>query len=161
MIKIEPNIINLPSKNLVGMQTNMSLVQNKTAFLWQNFIPKRAHIKHSLNNELISLQVYDTDYFNHFSPHNTFTKWACIEVSSFESIPIDCESIILEEGLYAVFHYKGLSSDTIIFEYIFGVWIPQSIYEIDHRPHFEVLGDKYKNNDMNSEEDIFIPVRLK
>jgi AraC family transcriptional regulator len=34
-------------------------------------------------------------------------------------------------------------------------------YELDDRPHFEILGDKYKNNDPNSEEEIWIPIKLK
>jgi predicted transcriptional regulator YdeE len=33
--------------------------------------------------------------------------------------------------------------------------------KIDNRPHFEVLGDKYKNNDPSSEEEIWIPIRKK
>ena len=118
MKKIEPKIIILASKNLVGMKTNMSLVHNKTGILWQNFMPKRKQIKHVISNDLYSMQLYDTDYFVHFTPQNTFTKWACVEVSHFENLPLDCESFNLHQGLYAVFHYKGLSSDTKIFEYI-------------------------------------------
>lgn len=34
-----------------------------------------------------------------------------------------------------------------------------TIYEIDFRPHFEILGEKYKNNDPGSEEEVWIPVR--
>jgi len=32
---------------------------------------------------------------------------------------------------------------------------------LDDRPHFEVLGDKYKNADPDSEEEIWIPIRTK
>ena len=35
------------------------------------------------------------------------------------------------------------------------------LYILDNRPHFEVLGGKYKNNDSNSEEEIWIPVKQK
>ena len=71
------------------------------------------------------------------------------------------ESLTLPSGLYAVFHYKGLSSDPSIFQYIFATWLPQSDYILDDRPHFEVLGEKYKNDDPDSEEDIYIPVKPK
>jgi AraC family transcriptional regulator len=37
--------------------------------------------------------------------------------------------------------------------------LPKSEYELDYRPHFEILGEKYKNNDQLSEEDIFIPIK--
>jgi AraC family transcriptional regulator len=62
-------------------------------------------------------------------------------------------------GTYAVFHYKGLSSDSSVWRYIYNEWLPNSPWELDHRPHFERLGAKYKNEDPNSEEDIYIPVR--
>jgi AraC family transcriptional regulator len=88
-------------------------------------------------------------------------KWATVEVSHFDSVPIDMETFILPGGLYAVFHYKGSSSDPSIFQYIFGTWLPSSAYTLDNRPHFEVLGGKYKNNDPTSEEEIWIPIRLK
>jgi len=32
---------------------------------------------------------------------------------------------------------------------------------LDNRPHFEVLGEKYKNGDPESEEEIWIPVKEK
>lgn len=40
-------------------------------------------------------------------------------------------------------------------------WLPASDYNLDNRPHFEVLGEKYKNNDPTSEEEIWIPIKLK
>ena len=68
------------------------------------------------------------------------------------------KSVILKCGLYAVFDYKGLSSDNSVFEYIFLEWLPKSAFEIADRPHFEVLGKKYRNNDQESEEEIWIPI---
>ncbi len=76
-------------------------------------------------------------------------------------VPNEMETFLLEGGLYAVFEYKGSSNDPSIFQYIFGTWLPGSNYLLDNRPHFEVLGDKYKNNDPNSEEEIWIPIKPK
>ena len=84
-----------------------------------------------------------------------------MEVSSLDFVPNEMETYSLAGGLYAVFNYKGLSSDPQIFQYIYGTWIPNSEYELDQRPHFEVLGENYKNNDPNSEEEIWIPIKLK
>lgn len=61
--------------------------------------------------------------------------------------------------MYAVFDYKGSSDDGSVFKYIFNTWLPQSGYQLDNRPHFEVLGDKYRNSDPNSEEEIWIPIK--
>jgi AraC family transcriptional regulator len=41
----------------------------------------------------------------------------------------------------------------------FSTWLPDSEYRLDVRPHFEVLGEKYKNDDPESEEEIWIPIK--
>jgi len=72
------------------------------------------------------------------------------------------ETFTLSGGEYAVFDYKGSSDDSsIFFQYIFMTWLPNSEYKLDNRPHFEVLGEKDKNNDSNSEEEIWIPIKKK
>jgi AraC family transcriptional regulator len=38
-------------------------------------------------------------------------------------------------------------------------WLPDSGFELDNRPHFAVMGEKYKRDDDASEEEIWIPVR--
>ena len=34
-------------------------------------------------------------------------------------------------------------------------------YTLDDRPHFEILGEKYKNQDPDSEEELWIPIKPK
>ena len=157
---IKPYIKTISEKKLVGKRLSMSLTDNKTFSLWQSFMPRRKEIINILNSDLISMQVYAKPLVVS-NMTQFFDKWAAIEVSDFETIPNEMESFVLDAGLYAVFHYKGLSTNTSIFHYIFGTWLPNSNYELDHRPHFEVLGANYKNNDPDSEEDIFIPIKLK
>lgn len=154
-----PRIEQLNSKKLIGQHMTMSLVNNRTGELWKNFMPLRQHISHPVSADLISMQVYPASHFIQFNPANEFEKWATVEVHDFDNIPEGLETFTLPGGLYAVFDYKGSSSDPSVFQYIFGTWLPQSGYQLDNRPHFEVLGDKYKNNDPESEEEIWIPVR--
>ncbi|EPE83362.1 GyrI-like small molecule binding domain protein [Leptospira noguchii str. 1993005606] len=45
---------------------------------------------------------------------------------------------------------------SIIEYYIFQEWLPNSGYKL--KPHFELLGSKYKNNDPTSEEEVWIPI---
>jgi AraC family transcriptional regulator len=153
-----PRIEKLNEKKLVGKRLKMSLVDNKTAELWRSFMPNRRFITHNLTNDLFSLQVYTPSYFTNFNPTTEFERWALVEVSTFENVPNDMEIFNLKGGLYAVFDYRGSSSDNSIFQYIHQTWLPNSEYELDNRPHFEVLGDRYKNNDPTSEEEIWIPV---
>lgn len=159
---MQPQIKTLTSKKLIGQNITMSFANNKTFELWRQFMPRRKEIINSVSSDLFSIQVFDESFsFKNFNPNAPFQKWAAVEVSQFDFIPDEMETYTLHEGLYAVFNYKGLSSNPQIFQYIYGVWIPNSEYELDQRPHFEVLGEKYKNNDPDSEEEIWIPIKVK
>jgi len=157
---IQPRIKTLTSKKLVGFKLTMSLAENKTSQLWKSFMTRRNEIASPLNSNLFSMQIYTTP-LGLGNLTQEFEKWATIEVSNFEKVPKGMETFNLKSGLYAVFNYKGLSTDHRIFIYIFSTWLPNSEYELDNRPHFEILGEKYKNNDINSEEEIWIPIKPK
>jgi len=156
---MQPRIETFKEKKLIGKRITMSLANNKTGELWKGFMPGRSEITNNLNSNLISMQVYKPNYFVEFSPTNDFEKWATVEVADFDNVPSEMETFTLIGGLYAVFDYKGSSTDTSFFQYIFETWLPNSNYFLDDRPHFEVLGEKYKNADPNSEEEIWIPIR--
>lgn len=149
-------------KLLAGKYAQLSLANNTTRELWRSFMQQRKEITNAVGTALYSMQLYDTTYFAHFNPANTFEKWAAIEVTRAEGLPAGIDAITLPGGLYAVFLYKGAASaGAKAFQYIFGTWLPASDYELDNRPHFELLGDKYKNDDPSSEEEIWIPIRVK
>lgn len=163
MKDLTPRIETIPEKKLVGKCLKMSLSDNRTAELWRNFMPRRKEILNALTTDLISMQVYDESLnFKDFTPDTEFVKWAVVEVSDFTHVPDGMETYTLSGGMYAVFTYVGLPGDFApTFHYIFGEWLPRSEYEVDNREHFELLGKKYKNNDPNSEEEIWIPIRRK
>jgi AraC family transcriptional regulator len=158
---MEPKIIQLAEKKIIGIRLKMSFADYKVAELWKSFMYHRKEIHNNLNNDLISISVYNETFFENLNQSNVFDKWAGAEVSDFKSIPDNMEPFILKSGLYAVFDYRGSGSDKSIFNYIFSTWLPSSEYSLDHRPHFEVLGAGYKNNDPTSEEEIWIPIRQK
>lgn len=158
---MKTRIEQLNEKKIVGIRLTMSLTNNKTGELWKEFMPRLSEITNNLTNDLLSMQVYKPSYFADFKPTNEFEKWATVEVADFDNVPIEMETFVITSGLYAVFDYKGLSTDNSIFQYIFGTWLPHSEYLLDNRPHFEVLGEKYKNGDPASEEEIWIPIKTK
>lgn len=155
---MQPRVETLVEKTLVGKRLRMSLVANRTGELWRSFMPRRREISNTVTSDLYSMQVYSqpVDFGN---LQQEFDKWAAVEVSDVSSIPDGMEAFTLKGGLYAVFSYRGSSTDTTIFRHIFGTWLPGSVYTLDNRPHFEVLGDKYKNADPDSEEEIWIPIK--
>jgi len=141
----------------------MSLAANKTHHLWRSFMLEKSAIKNAVGKDLYSIQVYDEIlYFKNFNPNTEFTKWATIEVEDHSYIPNDFSDFTFESGLYAVFLHKGTVREfQNTFQFIFSSWLPQSEYQLDDRPHFELLGKKYKNNNPNSEEEVWIPIRKK
>jgi AraC family transcriptional regulator len=158
---MNPRIEILNEKLLTGLYHTMSLSDNTTGELWRNFMIRLKELTNRVSNDLISMQLYNSDYFVNFNPENSFVKWAVAEVSTFDHIPPGMDAFTLPGGLYAVFEYKGASNDNGIFRYIFSTWLPNSDFELDNRPHFEVLGAKYRNADPASEEEIWIPIQPK
>ena len=141
----------------------MSYSLNSTVALWKCFMPLKKQIHNTISSDLYSMQIYPSlfDYSN-FDPQEEFTKWAAIEVSDFKRIPSNLETYILKGGLYAVFLHQGpVTTFFTTFTEIFTEWLPNSKYELDDREHFELLGEKYSNTDPNSEEEIWVPIKLK
>jgi AraC family transcriptional regulator len=150
----------LPEKKLVGQSKRMSFANNITFHLWSGFMPRRKEIQQTIGTDLYSLEVYDDlSFFKNFNPSNEFSKWAAVEVNSYENVPEGMEQLELPEGLYAVFLYKGDHSGAVkAYNHIFMEWLPVSGYCLDNRPHFAVMGEKYKKDDPSSEEEIWIPI---
>ena len=160
---MEPEIKILSKKKLIGKHIKMSHADNRTPELWKSFMPVKKSIRNHISNELISMQVYNRPLdITTFNPHLIFEKRAAVEVSSFDEIPDGMEQYTLQGGLYAVFVHKGTELTAhLTFNYIFTNWFPSSGYDIDNREHFEILGEKYKNGDPDSEEEIWIPIKRK
>jgi AraC family transcriptional regulator len=160
---MEAVLRNFPKTCFVGRRLTMSFASNKTKELWQKFMPRRAEVRNRVGEDLYSVEIYnDPSFFIHFNPERQFEKWATVPVKNFDAVPDEMETLIIPEGLYAIFLYQGKASEAKPFyEYIFHTWIPNSEFSLDNRPHFAVMGKKYKNEDPSSEEELWIPVKKK
>ena len=145
-----PRIEISPERKLVGKRLTMTFADYRVGELWKSFMPRRNEISNATKDYFISMVVYSPSHFVQFRPTNQFEKWAAIEVSGFDKVPDDMETFVVPVGLYAVFAYKGLNTDNSVYQYIFGTWLSSSDYVLDNRPHFEILGDSYRNNDPSS-----------
>ena len=156
---MEPRIESSNEKKFAGKRLTMSFADNLTRELWQSFMPVRGEIANVVGTELYSMEVYPPGFFEAFDPNIKFEKWAAVEVTSFDNLPEGLETLTAPAGLYAVFLHRGPASEAIItYTYIFQTWLPASEYRLDNRPHFAVMGEKYKNEEPDSEEEIWIPV---
>ena len=155
-------IVTSAGKKLIGKRMVMSFTKNTTFELWRNFMPRRNEIQNKIGTELYSIEVYRSSYFDNFNPDTEFEKWAAIEVTDFQTIPVEMEKITLPGGLYAVFVHKGPQSEgSKTYQYIFRTWLPDSDFLLDTRPHFAIMGQKYKHEDPDSEEEVWIPIKPK
>lgn len=156
-----PKIEQSSNRILIGISLSMSLVADKTHLLFRQFMPRRKEISNRINKDVLDLKAYPEGYFLNFSPAVTFTKWALTEVSIVEEIPEGMEVFQLPGGLYAVFHHQGLMTDNSIFAYIYSDWLPHSAYQLDDRPHFDVLSEKTQIRDPEASQEIWLPIKSK
>lgn len=155
---MSPTIKTFPNTKFIGKKLSFTYADYRAFELWSNFMPRRKEIQNAIGSELYNIQI-NPDNFD-FQLNTPFVKWAAVAVATFDFIPDDIETVEIEEGLYAVFNYKGDQSNTAaFFNSIYTEWLPSSEYELENRPQFEILGEKYKNNDRNSEEEIWIPIK--
>lgn len=155
-----PQIKTFPATKFIGKKLEFTYANYRAFELWSSFMPRRNEIRNVVGTELYNIQVNPIGFS--FGPNEPFVKWATASVDNFDFVPDGMETLEISEGLYAVFHYIGDQTDApAFFNSIYTEWLPNSGYELDHRPQFEILGEKYKNGDPNSEEDIWIPVRKK
>ncbi|HAD14584.1 MAG TPA: GyrI-like domain-containing protein [Saprospirales bacterium] len=149
-----------PARTFVGISLSMSLLDNKTVELWRQFMPHRHAITGRVGVEMYSLQVYPEGYYQQFNPANAFEKWALVEVVPGTIPPEGMKVFLLPQGDYVMFVHKGdISTFVQKLQYVLQEWIPASGLLLDERPHFEILGEKYRNGDPESEEEVWVPVR--
>jgi AraC family transcriptional regulator len=159
-MKQEPRIEHTAEKFFVGHMIRMSLVNNRTRELWSGFRPIAGQVNNRVGQDFINLQVYPQGYYENFSPANEYEAYALVEVSTLENIPENLLPFTLPAGDYAVFIHKGgPAAAPQMFQYILSEWLPGSEYQLDNRPHFEVLGEKYSNTDPDSEEEMWLPIK--
>lgn len=157
-----PILVEIEEKILVGSKILTSLANDKTGALWQSFMPKRDEIKNRKNKEYFSVQIYEGGLKpQSFTEDTMFEKWAAVEVNEAEGFPTNMEALTIPAGKYAVFIHHGLANEfSKSLRYIYESWMPSSGFQLDNRPHFEVMGDKYYGpTDANSEEEIWIPIK--
>jgi AraC family transcriptional regulator len=151
----------IKEKKIICKRLRMSFSNYRPYELWHSFMPERKKIRNSVSDDLYSIAVYDSSFdFKTFSPEMEFDKRAGLEVKDLNTVPAGMELFTIPAGKYAVFTHFGTAADAPrTFKYIFGTWLPQSDYQVDLRPHFELLGEKYRRDDPESEEEIWIPVK--
>ncbi len=156
----EPKILETGVKILVGMRITTTLLEGRESELWRSFRSRASEIPERNGTDFFSVKVYGADYsFSRFDLNAKFDKWAAVEVASLAEVNEDFDQLVIPVGRYAVFIHHGTPAmAAITFGHIFESWLPNSDFEVDHRPHFEVLGEKWSPFDPEAEEEVWVPV---
>lgn len=157
---MKPKIIEIETKKFIGMSVITSFANDNSSELISKFLPVQHEIENRKTENLFFIQKYES-YFWYLEDKlkRIFEKWLAIEVENFEKTPPNMRTFLLQGGKYAVFIHKGTTVNfhkTINF--IFEEWIPESDWQIDNRPHLELLGEKYSPYSKDSEQEIWVPI---
>lgn len=153
-----PAIKIFPTTKFIGKNRSFTYSDYRVFELWSSFMPRRKEIQNTIGTELYNVQINPNGFS--FGPNEPFVKWAATAVENFDFVPQGMEKLEIREGLYAVFIYKGDQINApAFFKSIYTEWLPNSGFELDTRPQFEILGEKYKKDNPNSEEEIWIPIK--
>src|SRR6185436_7275985 len=137
---MDPKIITLSEKKLIGKRIITNFRENKTYELWRSFMPRRKEIQNNIGAELYSIEIYPPSFFEPFNPDANFEKWAAIEVTDYKTIPDEMATITIPDGLYAIFIHKGTANDAAkTYGYIFTSWLPNSNFLLDNSAHFALM----------------------
>ena len=155
----EPIIVETPPLDLVGISQEMSLLDMPITELWKTFRSHEAVRKQSIPL-FYSVQLHHAPLdVQHFTPAALFTKWACASKAFFDVLPADFLSLHIPGGLYAQFEVTAPpTAAKEVFGYIYGQWLAQSEYRLDHRPQLEVIPHDYMQQGDRAKEMIWIPI---
>lgn len=140
----------------------MSMHQNKTPQLWQKFMPRKHEIVGKASPNHFAVQIYDSGLdISSFTPATEFDMWAAVDVIPDAPLPDGMERLLIPAGQYAVFIHRGLPSTfaTTTSRYIFNEWLPAAPYQLENRPHFQLMRPDYRPDDPEAEEEVWVPVR--
>ena len=67
----DPTIHNMPSKKLIGINSQTSLSEFNPSLIWQKFMPRLKEIENKVGNDKYSIQIYDQAFsYDSFMDHS-------------------------------------------------------------------------------------------
>jgi AraC family transcriptional regulator len=165
-ITMQPEMKHNKSFTVVGMRCATTLNDNKIPELWSSFtarIGEVRHVKGSTAYGICENTGIDQPLAT-FTRDTIFHETVGLEVTSAaptDDIPEGMVSHTVKEGDYAVFTHKGkLDRLRDTYDYIYGVWFPQSEFELNDCDDFEKYDDRFLGPDNeNSQLEIWVPIK--
>ena len=161
-ISMTPEFVHRDSFAVVGLRGETTLADNRIPELWDRFFPRRGEIRHRIGEANYGICEYSSPKFpgDVFTDETRFHTIVGVEVSDTADIPEGMSLRQMQESEYAVFEHRGsLRRLRDTYDYIYGVWLPNSEYELGMSDDFELYDERFLG--MDEEESlmlIYIPV---
>ncbi|MGY0393458.1 GyrI-like domain-containing protein [Bizionia sp. KMM 8389] len=159
---MKPKLISTPDIFIAGKKATLSFLTNGsgTSQLARDVMPRLKEIHNRVGNESYSIQVYGDFKIQKMTPETPFEKWIGVAVTNLDALPNNMDGLLIPGGKFLVFTFKGDVSGFITFwQELHRVWLPNSEYELDDRPHFEKLPASYNPASSENEEEIWVPIK--
>lgn len=157
---LSPTFIELGEKKVVGCAIYTSGTQTDFPNIWDVFMKRIKDIPNVLNPTVnYAVEFYGTEFMSE-------SKWfymPCVEVSSFDEIPMIMVAKSIPAARYAVFKHVGIVSGIPdLYSRIYKEWLPSSDFELAFDFDMELYDERFTEmDDPESVMEIYIPVREK
>lgn len=156
VIILKPEIICKDKRLLLGIARKINQSENiKFGLLSKvknEFIEMVNTIENRVNTALYyAVYDYDPEDISKEDDEINYTYFYCVEVSEYKNIPAGMEKKVLPQAKYAIFNYdtknntlNGERLSQSIYDYIDGIWLPNSGFELAETSDYEVINENGK-----------------
>lgn len=156
---MEPKFVEIEQINVIGMMSTFNdETKHNIPELWAQFGPRIFEITDKIDGPTYGV------CFPANSQKENFEYMAAVAVESTDVVPDGMTAKTIPAHKFAVFtHQSGegtLHNDlqkTV--QYIWGTWLPNSLFERAQVPDFELYDDRFDPMTGTGELDIYIPIK--
>jgi len=149
---MEEKIVMIEGFNAVGITYFGNNTNGEIPKLWEAFNKSYMDINQK-SKSMLCYGICDGE----MDSQGRFNYIACAEVDNFNDIPEFMQTVVVPEGMYLVYTYRGAIKDLgEFYNDIFAKFIPASGHEIDNRPQLELYDERFIGN---GEFDIYVPIK--
>ena len=153
VIILKPEVICKDEKLLLGIARKINQSENIKFELLSKvkseFIEIVNTIENRVNTELYyAAYDYDPEDISKEDDDINYTYFYCVQVSEYKNIPAGMVKKVLPQAKYAIFNYdtknntlNGEKLNQSVYDYIDGVWLPNSGFELAETPDYEVINE--------------------
>lgn len=161
LVSLSPDIVEVPSMRILGLAYEMSVADNESVAVWDRLNSLLA----GTDDDVFAGDRYSLYESGADCSQTTFQEGTAVRAF----VGVECPEGRAIEGLaekrfaggrYAKFVHRG-SVDLLLstYRYLWGVWFPQSGYDLADRDDFERYTPRFHGpHDPDSEIEIYFPV---